>query len=217
MEKMNVIVLGGVLVGGPMALDLAAEESFAVTVVDIDEAALENLWTKDPRLGVIQRDLSNPSRVNELASEADIVLNAVPGFMGYPTLSAIIDARKPAADISFLAEDPFTLEGKAKEAGVTAVVDYGVSPRLSNLVIGRVVQQIHEMDSILIYVGGLPEVRHWPMSTRRCFHPSTSSRSTSGRRGTSRTGPSWSGRRCPIPSSSTSRDSAPSKHSTPTV
>jgi saccharopine dehydrogenase-like NADP-dependent oxidoreductase len=41
MKKEKIIVLGGGLVGGPMALDLAVEERFAVTVVDVNEVALE--------------------------------------------------------------------------------------------------------------------------------------------------------------------------------
>lgn len=40
-EKEKIPVLGGGLVGGPMVLDLADDERFAVTVADIDEDAIE--------------------------------------------------------------------------------------------------------------------------------------------------------------------------------
>ena len=73
-----------------MALDLAAEERFAVTVADIDEAALERLRTRQPKIELIRADLSDPSKVTELAARHDIALNAVPGFMGYATLAAIV-------------------------------------------------------------------------------------------------------------------------------
>jgi len=46
MKKETIIVLGGGLVGGPVALDLAVDERFAVTVADVNEVALEELRAK---------------------------------------------------------------------------------------------------------------------------------------------------------------------------
>ncbi len=171
MKKDRIIVLGGGLVGGPMALDLAAEERFAVTVVDIDEVALEGLRSKNPSIAVIQEDLADRSKVAELVAGCDTVLSAVPGFMGYATLDAIIDAGRKVVDISFFAEDPFTLSDKAIRAGVTAIVDCGVAPGLSNLLIGRVAEQLDEVYNVVIYVGGLPEVRQWPYEYKASFSP----------------------------------------------
>ena len=171
MKQEEIIVLGGGLVGGPMALDLADDERFTVTVADIDEAVLERLQSREPRLSTIQADLSSPSRVTELVAGYSLVLSAVPGFMGYSTLEAIIKARRNVVDISFFAEDPFALNDMAIRAGVTAVVDCGVSPGLSNLLIGRVAAQLDHVDRILIYVGGLPEVRQWPYEYKAVFSP----------------------------------------------
>ena len=104
MKKEKIIVLGGGLVGGPMALDLADDDRFAVTVADIDEVALAKLQANQPKLAVVREDLSHPSRVTQLVTEHNWVLNAVPGFMGYSTLEAIIKARRNVVDISFFAE-----------------------------------------------------------------------------------------------------------------
>jgi len=41
MKKESIVALGGGLVGLPMALDLADDDRFAVTVADLDEVALE--------------------------------------------------------------------------------------------------------------------------------------------------------------------------------
>ncbi len=171
MTQEKIIVLGGGLVGGPMALDLAAEDRFAVTVADLHSETLEALQTKQPKLAGVQRDLSNPAKVSELVAGYDLVLNAVPGFMGYATLDAILEAGKRVVDISFFAEDPFTLNSKAVSAGVTAIVDCGVAPGLSNLLVGRVAEQLDHLDSVVIYVGGLPEVRQWPYEYKAVFSP----------------------------------------------
>lgn len=171
MKQEKIIILGGGLVGGPMALDLAAEKRFAVTVADLDEAALGRLQAAEPRLSTIRVDLSDPSSVTGLVADHDLVLNAVPGFMGYATLEAIIEARRNVVDISFFAEDPFALNESAIGAGVTAIVDCGVCPGLSNLLIGRLAEQLDHIDNILIYVGGLPEVRQWPYEYKAVFSP----------------------------------------------
>ena len=171
MKKETIIVLGGGLVGGPMALDLAVDERFAVTVADVNEVALEELRAKQPKLAVIREDLSSPSKVTELVAGYDIVLNAVPGFMGFATLDAIIEARSNVVDISFFAQDPFALNDKAVRAGVTAIVDCGVSPGLSNLLIGRVTAGLDRVENVLIYVGGLPEVRQWPYEYKAVYSP----------------------------------------------
>ena len=171
MDKKKVIVLGGGLVGGPMALDLAADENFAVTVADFNQEVLGNLHARQSALEVIHVDLSNPATVSDLVAGHDIVLNAVPGFMGYQTLSAIIEEHKNVVDISFFAEDPFTLDARAIETGVTAIVDCGVSPGLSNLLIGRVAGELDQVSTVLIYVGGLPQVRHWPYESKAVFSP----------------------------------------------
>lgn len=171
MKQQKIIVLGGGLVGGPMALDLADDVRFAVTVADVDEATLERLRERDSRLSVVRADLSSPRRVTELVADHSLVLNAMPGFLGYATLEAVLEARRDVVDISFFAEDPFALDQKAVEAGATAIVDCGVCPGLSNLLIGRVAEQLDSVDSILIHVGGLPEVREWPHEYKAVFSP----------------------------------------------
>jgi len=154
-----------------MALDLAREDRYAVTVADICEGVLAELRSKGSRLEVIREDLSDPSRVTRLCTDYDLVLSAVPGFMGYATLKAAIAAGRNVVDISFFAEDPFGLDDAAKQAGVTAVVDCGVAPGLSNLLIGRVTERLDRVDDLLIHVGGLPEVRQWPYEYRAVFSP----------------------------------------------
>ncbi len=171
MTHEKIVVLGGGLVGGPMALDLAAEDRFAVTVVDCNDQALAELRARQPRLVTIREDLSSSSRVTALVAGYDIVLSAVPGSMGHATLAAIIEARRDVVDISFAAEDPLHLQDAAVSAGVTAIVDCGVSPGLSNLLIGRVAAELDRIDNVTIFVGGLPEVRQGPWEYKTVYSP----------------------------------------------
>ncbi len=98
---MKVIVLGAGLVGTPMALDLSKDSQFEVTVADLSQEALDRLRIRDPSISTIQLDLSNSSKIASLVKDHDFVLNAVPGFLGFQTLTAIIKAKRNVVDIAF--------------------------------------------------------------------------------------------------------------------
>jgi lysine 6-dehydrogenase len=168
---MKIIVLGAGLVGGPMAADLAADPSFEVTAVDIDAAALDRL-SQNTHIQTRRVDLSRPEDVRALVGGFDLVLSAVPGFMGFRTLQAILEAGKSVVDIAFFPEDPFALDALAKARGATALVDCGVAPGMSNVLTGYSQHRLDEVRSVLIYVGGLPEVREWPYDYKAVFSPS---------------------------------------------
>ena len=166
---MKVIVLGGGLVGTPMAIDLAKDQEFEVTVVDIDERISEKLNSKG--IKTIIRDMSDPASVKEVIKDYNIVINAVPGFMGYQTLKAIIETGKNVVDIAFFPEDPFALDDLAKKNNVISISDMGVAPGMSNLLVGYIDMMLDTTKKVVIYVGGLPKVRVWPYEYKAVFSP----------------------------------------------
>ena len=168
---MKVIVLGAGLVGGPMARDLSADEKFVVTVADYSDSALNKVKKQCPELDTIRRDLSDTQEVTRIVSDFDLVVNAVPGFMGFETAKAIIKAGKNCACIAFYEEDPFELDQLAKEHNVTMVMDCGIYPGMGSVLIMDAVQKLDKVDSVLTYVGGLPEVREWPSEYKAVFSP----------------------------------------------
>ena len=78
---MKIVVLGAGLVGGPMAVDLAIDSEYKVTVADINQNALDNINKQNP-IELIQKDLSKENELITLISDFELVINAVPGFMG---------------------------------------------------------------------------------------------------------------------------------------
>ncbi len=102
--------------------------------------------------------------------DADLVIGAVPGFMGFATLQAVIEAGKDVVDISFFGEDPFALDALAKACGVIAVVDCGVAPGFSNMVLGYHAPRM-TVESFRCLVGGLPAVRTLPWQYKAPFSP----------------------------------------------
>jgi len=166
----NVAVLGAGLVGSLVARDLASDGRWSVLSVDRSEHALGRL-AGIPNLSTERADLSDPAEVARIASKADVVVGAVPGFLGTQTVRAVLEAGRPVADISFSPEDPVALGPLAKAKGVPAIVDCGVSPGLSGLAAGRAAALFESVDDVTIYVGGLPAARFWPFEYRSVFSP----------------------------------------------
>lgn len=163
----SIIVLGAGMVGRAIALDLA--ESFQVVSVDISTDALAMLQGHtniEPRWF----DVSNSESLKELVAPFDLVVSAVPGFLGWQTLNAVITAGKNLVDISFLPEDVLPLDALAKAHGVTAITDCGVAPGIPNLIAGyhHARGTIHRFEYM---VGGLPAVRTLPFEYKAPFSP----------------------------------------------
>ncbi len=167
---MQIVVLGAGRVGSAIAIDLAKDEAFEVRVADRDADRLAHLIEHHGIHGE-RVDFSLPSTVARAIDGADLVVSAVPGFLGFRTLRAIIEARIDAVDIAFFPEDPFELDRLAKENGVRAIVDCGVAPGMSNLLVGYVDGLLDKAESVAVYVGGLPKERIPPYEYRAVFSP----------------------------------------------
>ena len=116
-------------------------------------------------------DVTDDAALAAAVADCDVVVGAVPGELGYRMLERVIDAGKPIADISFSPEDPMALDARAKERGVSAVVDCGVAPGISNWLVGHAASQLDEVERVDILVGGLPAARTWPYEYRAVFSP----------------------------------------------
>jgi lysine 6-dehydrogenase len=165
--KHKVVILGAGMVGRAMAIDLGRDHE--VLSVDRDPAALDLLKNKAGIKTQIA-DLSQADVVTQVIAGADIVVGAVPGFMGFETLKTVIKAGKNIVDISFFPEDPFELDALAKKQGVIAIMDAGVAPGMSNLLLGYHNEHMQVSDFVC-YVGGLPRERVWPYEYKAPFSP----------------------------------------------
>ena len=148
----KIIVLGAGMVGGAIAADLCSE--FDVTAADINEERL-NVLAASHHLKILMADLSSNDEIKKIINDFDIVVGAVPGFMGFETVKSVIEAGKNIVDISFFEQDPFLLDDLAKENNVTAVVDCGVAPGMSSIILGYHNSKM-KIESFECYVGGLP-------------------------------------------------------------
>ncbi|MEO7263481.1 MAG: saccharopine dehydrogenase C-terminal domain-containing protein [Ferruginibacter sp.] len=162
---MKITVLGAGMVGRAIAADLAKVHQ--VSTYDISDSSLA-LSAKG--VNAKQYDLGQYADYPVLLADADIVVSAVPGYMGYKTLQSIIECGKNVVDISFFPEDALALDSMARKHNVTAIVDCGVAPGMSNLILGYYNTKM-KIENFLCMVGGLPKQRIKPFEYKAPFSP----------------------------------------------
>jgi saccharopine dehydrogenase-like NADP-dependent oxidoreductase len=165
---MKIAVLGAGMVGSVMALDLSKEHE--VTSIDLSEKNLHSLQQKNNNIKIIPANLKDYSSYKKMLEPFELIVTAVPGFMGFDTLKAVIESGKNVADISFFPENSLQLDELAKEKNVTVITDCGVAPGMSNYIIGRYDAEM-KIDAFEVYVGGLPKVRKKPFEYKAPFSP----------------------------------------------
>jgi len=163
----NIAVLGAGMIGGVIARDLAVD--FNVSVYDRDRERLNNI-PENKNLKCRQLDFGDQRAFSGEIGKCDLVVSAVSSTIGHSTLKNVIELGKDVVDIAFSGEDPFLLDDIAKRNNVTAVVDCGVAPGLSNIILGYFNMRM-QLDSFECYVGGLPFKRILPFEYKAPFAP----------------------------------------------
>ena len=164
----KIVVLGAGMVGRAIALDLA--KNFEVTSIDINDNSLNILQKKNPAIKTVQQDLGDHTNYPELLRPFDFVVSAVPGFMGFKTVEAVILSKKNIVDISFFPENALELDKLAKENNITAIVDCGVAPGMSNFILGYHNEKM-QIENFECMVGGLPKQKIKPFEYKAPFSP----------------------------------------------
>ncbi|MDX1829679.1 MAG: saccharopine dehydrogenase C-terminal domain-containing protein [Lutibacter sp.] len=164
----NIIVLGAGMVGSTMAIDLTKKHN--ITLADFSQKALEIAVNKCNKLQTLQIDVTNKIELEIKLQPFDLVICAVPGFLGFQTLKNILEAKKNVVDISFFPENSLELDELAKKNNVTAIVDCGVAPGMGNIILGHYNEKLKITDFECL-VGGLPKVKKWPFNYKAPFSP----------------------------------------------
>ena len=76
------------MVGSAMAIDMAKKHQ--VTLTDISQDVLKKAKQKCSDLAILQLDATNKRELQKTIKKHDLVINAVPGFMGFETLNPLL-------------------------------------------------------------------------------------------------------------------------------
>lgn len=148
---MSILILGAGNVGEAIAFDLSKDHE--VVLGDADPERLKEL---DEKYGTVNLDATSEADVKKEVREHDLIICALPGKFGYDAVRWVIETGKDIVDVSFMPEDPFELDDLAKENNVSAIVDAGFGPGMSNLFMGYITDHFDKITDAMIKIGGLP-------------------------------------------------------------
>jgi saccharopine dehydrogenase-like NADP-dependent oxidoreductase len=156
---MRMLVLGCGNIGSVAAADVVDNSDHEIVVADNDlrraEALAERLGKN--RVSAMKLDVSDRRGLMRWLKDFNVVLGFLPGKLAYDLARTCVEAGKDLVDVSFMGENPLTLNEKASAAGVVIVPDCGLAPGISNILVGHAATCFDRVDSVHIMVGGIPE------------------------------------------------------------
>ena len=167
---MRMLVLGAGLQGSACAYDLLQNPE--VTQVRLADLHFDHLprFLKPlagPRLIPTPLDVRDREAVLALMRESDAVMSAIPYYFNLQLAECAVEAGVHFCDLGGNTEIVFqqkALADKATAKGVTVVPDCGVAPGMVNILAQYGIAQLDAVDSVRIFVGGLPQNPEPPLN-----------------------------------------------------
>ncbi len=176
----RLVVLGGCgAVGSTAVRMLAATDYFDEYVVadrDIEAARKLSSDLGPDKVKAVELDADDPQNLRDVISGASVILNCVGPFYKYgpPILEAAIEAGIDYVDICDdldATEAMLAMDGKAQDAGISALVGMGSSPGMANLLVKFTAETLLDaVDSVDIYHAHGGEDVEGPAVIKHRFH-----------------------------------------------
>jgi lysine 6-dehydrogenase len=167
---MRMLVLGAGLQGSACAYDLMQNPE--VTQVRLADLKFDHLPSflaplSGPRLLPTPLDVRDREAVLAVMRESDAVMSAIPYYFNLQLAECAVEAGVHFCDLGGNTEIVFQQKALADRAivkGITVVPDCGVAPGMVNILAEYGIRQLDKVDSVRIYVGGLPQKPEPPLN-----------------------------------------------------
>lgn len=176
MFLMKVVVLGAGLMGKEVARDLIKNSKVErVFLGDIDVNIAQNFVDSlnTDKIEVVELHAERDDSLMEVISKGDVVVNALFYSFNERVARAAIAAGVHSVDlgghIGGVTEKILDLDEEAKAKGVTIIPDLGVAPGMVNILAGYGASKLDEVESIKLFVGGIPTEPKPPLHYTRVF------------------------------------------------
>ncbi len=163
---MDILLLGAGNIGRAIACELSTDHE--VTAVDMDEEALQRI---SEHAKTEKFDVSDRRSTRDLMKDFDLVIGALPGIFGYRSVEDAVEAGTDIVDVSFMPQDPLDLDSRAEKNDVTVIVDAGFGPGMSNVLMGKISDEMDDLDRGMIRIGGLPKDPKPPLFYKLTWSP----------------------------------------------
>jgi len=157
---LRLLTIGCGHIGSVMARYLS--ESLPSTEIVVSDSLLDRAEQVVASIGssnlrAVQLEASDYDSLIDLLNGVDLAIGLAPGRLGFLSMKACIDAGVDMVDLSYMSEDPLMLHNEALKKGVTVIPDCGFAPGLSNILVGKATSMLDHVESVRIFVGGLPQ------------------------------------------------------------
>lgn len=190
MAKGEVVVIGCGLIGSSIVIDLLESSSVSkVTVADISGERLRSLQQRvsklpgNEQLGASSQKLSEKLQIVELdivknrddllkiLQNSELGIGALPHTFAEDAVQVALEAGTNFVDLihSWRYQKSSPLDSKARQKGITIVPACGLAPGLTNIIAKYAADQMEDVDSVKIEVGGIPEVPKQPLNYKIVF------------------------------------------------
>ncbi|MBU8878410.1 saccharopine dehydrogenase NADP-binding domain-containing protein [Bacillus sp. FJAT-29790] len=173
---MKVAVLGSGLMGKEAARDLVQSEGVeAVGLADIDLARAQKACSQiqSPKLRAFSVDASNREELAKFICQYDVIINALFYSFNEIVASTAIKVGVSSVDlgghIGHITDRILELNEEAKAAHSTIIPDLGVAPGMINILAGYGGSKLDKIESIKMYVGGIPVKPEAPLEYNHVF------------------------------------------------
>ena len=167
---MRMLVLGAGLQGSACAYDLLQNPDVTeVRLADLSVGHLPPFLApySGERLIPTPVDVRNHEGVAALMRDADAVMSALPYYFNLDMARLAVEAGVPFTDLGGNTEIVFgqkELDAGARAKGISIIPDTGLAPGMVNILAQHGIEQLDEVSSVKIFVGGLPQHPEPPLN-----------------------------------------------------
>ncbi len=166
---MRMLVLGAGLQGSACAFDLLNNPAVSlVTLADVQVHALPPFLQKraDARLVPIALDVRDETAVRAVFAQHDAVASAIPYYFNAALAKLAVEAGVHFTDLggnTEIVQQQKQLHEAAEAKGISVIPDTGLAPGMVNVVAQHGIDQFDTVESVKLFVGGLPQVPEPPL------------------------------------------------------
>jgi lysine 6-dehydrogenase len=172
---MKVVVLGTGIQGQTVAYDLVQAKGVAsILLTDTDAAKLASAatWLNSPKVQTKIVDVSHAPDLKAAIRGSTVVINCAPYDFCLPVTLAAIAEKVSLVDLggdTEVVRKQLALDSEAKSAGIVVVPDCGVSPGITNVMVGHAMDKLDSANEVWIRDGGLPQNPKPPLFYSKLF------------------------------------------------
>ncbi|WP_342513369.1 saccharopine dehydrogenase C-terminal domain-containing protein [Sporosarcina sp. FSL K6-1522] len=160
---MKVVILGAGLMGKEAARDLVkSDDVHKVYLADVNVRQAEDFAEQlmSDKLDILLLDANNDVQLRDVMALGDVVINALFYTFNEKVARLAVEIGVHSIDlgghIGGATDAVLSLADQAKAKGITIIPDLGVAPGMINILTGYGAGKLNHVESIKLYVGGIP-------------------------------------------------------------